>query len=100
MKIKDTAITIDMSKITLHSNSPRNVELPYTGKLPADLDATTARIAFNIQAGRPTRVAMIITGRAGKDSRYPVEITTEEIKAILEQIFNDPTMHHYENPFF
>lgn len=56
MKIKDTAITIDMSKITLHSNSPRNVELPYTGKLPADLDATTARIAFNIQAGRPTRV--------------------------------------------
>lgn len=55
MKIKDTAITLDMNKITLHSSSPRNVELPYIGELPADLEATAARIIFNVQAGSPRR---------------------------------------------
>ena len=90
MKIKDTTITLDMDKITLHSSSPRNVELPSTGKLPADLEATAARIIFNIQAGQPPKVSLV-TIRNGKKDIYPVEITAEEIKAILGQMFNNPT---------
>lgn len=90
MKIKDTAITLDMNKITLHSSSPRNVELPYIGELPADLEATAARIIFNVQAGSPPKVSLV-TIRNGKKDIYPVEITAEEIKTILGQMFNDPT---------
>lgn len=90
MKIKDTAITLDMNKITLHSSSPRNVELPYIGELPADLEATAARIIFNVQAGSPPKVNLV-TIRNGKKDIYPVEITAEEIKTILGQMFNDPT---------
>ncbi len=90
MKIKDTAITLDMNKIILHSSSPRNVELPYIGELPADLEATAARIIFNVQAGSPPKVNLV-TIRNGKKDIYPVEITAEEIKTILGQMFNDPT---------
>ena len=90
MKIKDTAITLDMNKITLHSSSPRNVELPYIGELSADLAATAARIIFNVQAGSPPKVSLV-TIRNGKKDIYPVEITAEEIKTILGQMFNDPT---------
>ena len=90
MTIKDTAITLDMNKIILHSSSPRNVELPYIGELPADLEATAARIIFNVQAGSPPKVNLV-TIRNGKKDIYPVEITAEEIKTILGQMFNDPT---------
>lgn len=96
MKIKDTAITLDMNKITLHSSSPRNVELPYIGELPADLEATAARIIFNVQAGSPPKVNLV-TIRNGKKDIYPVEITAEEIKTILGDI-GGSFRHGIQNP--
>lgn len=82
--------TLDADKIELHSTRKNNVELPYTGLLPEDMDATTARIYFNVQPAQQPRVTLIVNHPTGKDTRHPLDATTKEILDILGKLFDNP----------
>lgn len=83
--------TLDTASIgstsTSTSTSKTKIALPYTGQLPADLnDGTGAVIAITLQVGLTVNVLLTVE-RAGKEFRYPVKATPEEIDHILEPFF-------------
>lgn len=80
---------LDTNKITLHSVSKRNVELPYHGPMPERVTGTNYRISFNVQPARTPRVTLVVDCD-GKDQRFPLDATPDEIETILGQLFNDP----------
>ncbi|MDE6281222.1 MAG: hypothetical protein K2M15_05450, partial [Oscillospiraceae bacterium] len=76
--------TLDTASISRTSTSKTKIVLPYTGQLPAELnDATGAAIVITLQVGLTVNVLLTIE-RAGKEFRYPVKATPEEIDHILE----------------
>lgn len=81
---------LDTNKITLHSVSKRNVELPYYGPMPEGVTGTNCRISFNMQPVRTPRVTLVVDCD-GKNQHFPVDTTPDEIETILGQLFNDPS---------
>lgn len=79
--------TLDTASIGNTSTSKTKITLPYTGQLPADLNDTTgAVIVITLQVGLTVNVLLTVE-RAGKEFRYPVKATPEEIDAILWPLF-------------
>lgn len=80
--------TIDPSKIDYtRSTDKRNIELPYTGELPAQFEGVTnPRIYFNVQATEKVRI-ILLAERDGKTIRARVDAPPAEIEEILMKFF-------------
>lgn len=79
--------TLDTASISNTSASKTKITLPYTGKLPADLNnATGAAIVITLQVGLTVKVLLTVE-QAGKKLRYPVTATPKEIDRILHGFF-------------
>lgn len=94
MKLHNTTLrnyngfTLDTDKIELHSTSKRNIELPYSGPMPAQFaDTSNPRIYFNVQAAQGANVLLVADKPDGKKFRAVIEASEEEIKSILRRFF-------------
>ena len=74
---------LDVSAIKLQSMDSSNIRLPYTGNLPVVADsAYISLIMMPIQAR-----AVLVCKCGGKDKRFVLKYTADEIKELLDKFF-------------
>lgn len=80
---------LDATAIDLRSVSKQDIMLPYHGSLPAQMsEASGALIYLNIQVSQPIKVVLVVSGSNSKKSRFPLDVTAEEVKSLLDRFFD------------
>lgn len=78
---------LDVSAVGMRSISETDIKLPYTGVLPVQMSASSgAYVYLNIQLAQGARLVLVAHGK-GKDIKRPLEASSEEIIALLDEFF-------------
>ena len=84
---------LDAAKITLRSDDEKDIMLPYRGPLPRGLGVLDgnrmAHIYLNVQLAQRAKIVLVLHhGQNLVRPNRPLEMTTEEIRELLDRFFD------------